>query len=180
MIVPFPEQHRRFQEVIVFGHKRRRPQADRWSAPSWESVQAPPDFLYGIPSSSGPRVFQKVQPTESELQHMLARSHLRTHLTALPEVTLPAPPLALGIGHVALLLASGHLDGVVHPAGRLPHVVRGTSRKREYIADVTDTVNADGTTTTKTTIAEKIELMVRTVDITGDIRTFLETGAKEE
>src|SRR5260370_10789762 len=111
---------------------------------------------------------------------MLAHSPLHAHLTAPAVVGLPSPPLALGIGHVALLLASGHLDGVVHPEGGPPHVVRGTSRKREYVADVTDTVNADGSTTTKTTIAEKIELMVRTVDLTVDIRTFLDTGAKEE
>ena len=75
--------------------------------------------------------------------------------------------------------ASGHLDGVVSPEGKPPHVVRGTSRKREYVADVDETENDDGTTTTKTTIAEKIELMVRTVDLSGNIRTFAETDAKE-
>jgi hypothetical protein len=111
---------------------------------------------------------------------MLAHSPLRAHLAAPAAAGLPSPPLALGIGHVALLLASGHLDGVVHPEGRPPHVVRGTSRKREYVADVTDTVNADGSTTTKTTISERIELMVRTVDRSGDIRTFLESDAREE
>ena len=40
--------------------------------------------------------------------------------------------------------------------------------------------NPDGTTTTKTTISERIELVVRTVDCTGTIHTFLESDAKEE
>ena len=179
LIVPFPEGHRPYKEVIVFGHKRTRPHVDQHGAASWRSVQAPTGFVYQIPSGTGPRVFLKVEPTEAELQQMLADSPLRSHLTALPALGLPSPPLALGIGHVALLLASGHLDGVVHPEGKAPHVVRGTSRKREYTSDVTESLNDDGTTTTKTTIAEKIELVVRTVDVSGKIQTFMETNAKE-
>ena len=183
MIVPFPEAHRPFHEVIVFGHKRVRPEVDRWRAgcwKGWESVEAPKDFRYHIPPGSGPRIFQKIEPTETELQDMLITSPLRSHLTAPPVVSLPSPPLSLGIGHVALLLASGHLDGVVRPEGKQPHVVRGSASKREYISDVTDIVNPDGSTSTRTTISERIELVVRTVDLTGKIRTFLETDSKEE
>ena len=181
-IVPFPENHRPFNEVIVFGHKRTRPRVDpRGSShTSWESVQAPEDFDYLIPSGVGPRAFQKLEPTEQELQRMLANSPLRSHLTAPAQVPLPSPPLALGIGHVALLLASGHLDGVVHPQGKPPHVVRGTSRKREFVSDVTETVNPDGSTTTRTTISERIDLTVRTVDLTGKLRTFMDTDATED
>jgi hypothetical protein len=178
MIVPFPERHRRFSEVVVFGVKRARPQVDRWGAASWDSVQAPAGYLYRIPAGAGPRVFQKIEPTEPELQRMLAESPLRSHLTAVSEVPLPSPPLALNIGHVALLLASGHLDGVVHPEGKPPHVVRGNARKREYVADVTDIENPDGSTTRRTTISERIELVVRTVDLTGRIHTFMDTDAQ--
>jgi hypothetical protein len=177
-IVPFPERQRRFNEVIVFGHKRTRLRANESDSSSWEAAQAPTGFIYHIPTGPGPKTFTKVEPTEPELRQMLARSPLRSHLTAVPETPLPSPPLALGIGHVALLLASGHLDGVVHPSGQSPHVVRGTSRKREFVADVTDTQNADGSTTTKTTLSERIELVVRTVDLTGDIRTFMDTEAQ--
>jgi predicted RNA methylase len=178
-IVPFPERHRPFAEVVLFGHKRAKPHADRWRSSSWESVQAPADFVYQIPAAPGPRIFLKTDPTERELEEMLSHSPLRAHLAAPAAVGLPSPPLALGIGHVALLLASGHLDGVVYPDGQPPHVVRGTSRKREYVADVTETDNDDGTTTTKTTIAEKIELVVRTVDLTGKITTFSENDGKD-
>ena len=178
-MVPFAVRHRRFHEVIVFGHKRARLQAEEWSSSSWELVQAPRGFLYQIPAGSGPRVFQKVEPTESELQRMLSCSPLRSHLTTPAETPLPSPPLALGIGHVALLLASGHLDGLVHPPGKPPHVVRGTSRKRAFVADVTDTTNPDGSTTKRTTISERIELVIRTVDLTGQIQTFLDTETSE-
>jgi len=180
-VVPFPEAYRPFREVIVFGHKRSRPEVGRttgWKA--WESVQAPQGFHYRIPPGDGPRVFQKVQPTEPELQRMLNGSPLRSHLKSSPETPVPSPPLPLGIGHVALLLASGHLDGVVQPAGLPPHVVRGTSRKHSFISDVTDAENQDGSTTTRTTISERIELVIRTVDRTGRIRIFSETDAKDE
>jgi hypothetical protein len=147
---------------------------------SWDAAQAPKGFRYRIPSGPGPRRFEKTEPTEPELQRMLASSPLRSHLMAPPEATVPSPPLPLGIGHVALLLASGHLDGVVQPEGKLPHVVRGTSRKHSFISDVNDTENDDGSTTTRTTISERIDLVIRTVDCSGHIRTFSEIDAKEE
>lgn len=174
-IVPFPQRHRRFQEVIVLGRKRSQRLGDRRS--SWEDVQAPAGFLYPIPAGSGPRVFQKIEPTEPELARLLARSPLRDHLTAAPVTTVSSPPLALDIGHVALLLASGHLDGVVQPADRPPHVVRGTARKQEYVSDVSNVVNPDGSTTKRTILSERIELIVRTVDATGTIQSFMGSEA---
>ena len=180
-VVPFPEAHRPFNEVIVFGHKRSRPEVDRSrDLKAWDCVQASKDFRYQIPPGNGPRLFQKVQPTEPELERMLNSSPLRSYLNSPPVAPVPSPPLPLGIGHVALLLSSGHLDGVVRPQGKLPHVVRGTSRKHSFISDVTDTENQDGSTTTRTTISERIELVIRTVDSKGRIRTFSETEAKDE
>ena len=180
MIVPFPAAHRPFDEVIVFGHKRSRLSVDQDESTrveAWDSVWAPRGFCYQIPPGSGPRTFQKVEPTEPELERLLAASPLRTFLKSPPDIPLPSPPLPLGIGHVALLLASGHLNGVVHPAGKTPHVVRGTSRKHAFVSDVTDTENPDGSTTSRTTITERIELVIRTVDRTGRIRTLSETDA---
>jgi hypothetical protein len=60
-------------------------------------------------------------------------------------------------------------------AGQSPHVVRGTSRKRQYVSDVTETGNPDGSTTKRTVLSERIELVVRTVDHTGIIQTFMDT-----
>jgi predicted RNA methylase len=180
-VVPFPEAYRPFGEVVVFGHKRTRLEADPTTGrKAWESIQAANGFLYQIPSGNGPRLFQKIQPTEAELQRMLTCSPLRSFLRSPSEKQVPSPPLPLGIGHVALLLASGHLDGVVQPEGALPHVVRGTSRKHSFVSDVTDTENNDGSTTTRTTISERIDLVIRTVDCSGHIRTFSKTDAKDE
>src|SRR4029453_2784769 len=109
-IVPFPEKHRRFKEVIVFGRKRAKPQAQHWGRSCWDQAQAPGGFVYDLPPASGPRVFEKSEPTEIELRQMLTNSPLQTHLNLAPVVPIPSPPLALGIGHVALLLASGQLD----------------------------------------------------------------------
>jgi uncharacterized methyltransferase DUF6094 len=182
-IVPFPKANRPFDEVIVFGHKRSGPEMDRnrtSGRKSWESVLAPKGFRYRIPPSDGPRRFQKIEPTESELKRMFANSPLRFHLQSPPVIPLPSPPLPLGIGHVALLLASGHLDGVVQVKDQPAHVVRGTSRKNAFVSDVTDTENPDGSTTTRTTISERIELVIRTVDHTGKIQTFSESDAGED
>src|SRR5205809_190974 len=59
MIVPFPEDHRPYSEVVVFGSKLAKPHVDRWRTRSWESVEAPAGFVYQIPAGSGPRVFLK-------------------------------------------------------------------------------------------------------------------------
>ena len=56
-IVPFPGSYRQFNEVIVLGHKRSKPQVDQWG--SGELMQAPMGFVYQIPPGTGPRVFQK-------------------------------------------------------------------------------------------------------------------------
>src|SRR5262249_51333957 len=95
-------------------------------------------------------------------------------LASVPAGRAASPPLALGTGHVALLLASGHLDGVVSPEGERPHLVRGTSRKKEVVTSEEVTEDDKGRQTTKTVLTEKIELIVRAVDWTGTVRTFTE------
>lgn len=125
-LVPFPTEHRPFNEVIVFGHKRPRliREQQRDERPSWAAVQAPQHFRSHIPPGTGPKTFQKVEPTEVELQRMLANSPLRDHLLAAPEAPLPSPPLALGIGHMALLLASSTASSIPRVKHRTSFAVR--------------------------------------------------------
>jgi len=80
--------------------------------------------------------------------------------------------LPLATGHLALLLAAGHLDGVVRPQGESPHVVRGTAHKVTYTASVEEIENKDGSITTKTIQSEKIVLTVRTAESDGTITTL--------
>jgi len=116
-VVPFPEGHRPFKEVIVFAHKRARHERTR-RTPLWESVEAPQDFVYHIPTGAGPRVFLKVEPTEPSCGRCWPLA-LGGTLDRAGSCRLPSPPLA-SASACALLLASGHLDGVVQPEGRLP------------------------------------------------------------
>jgi len=57
----------------------------------------------------------------------------------------------------------------VCPDGEPPHVVRGVSRKSEYLKDIE--VKDDGSGHTEIYM-ERIEMIVRTVDVTGRIKTF--------
>jgi len=108
-IVPFPAQHRPFKEVVVFGHKRSRIEADASGSVCWASVQAPEHFVYLLPASNGPRIFEKIEPTEPELRCLLAHSPLRAHLTA------PSPGALVlrrgQVGRIPTLVPARRLDG---------------------------------------------------------------------
>ncbi len=85
-----------------------------------------------VPLTTKPHTFKKIGYTLEEKAEMLANSPLNTHFETVPPRRVYEPPLALGRGHVALLLAAGILDGrVVGPDG-IPHVVRGSSFKARY------------------------------------------------
>ena len=88
---------------------------------------------------------------------------------------LPSPPLELGTGHVALLLASGHLDGLVCPPDEPPHVVRGCALKNTHVTDV-QVSETDGQTKTVTTLSERIDLVIRAVGPDGVIHTLSQSG----
>jgi SAM-dependent methyltransferase len=168
-IVPFPDGHRRFNEVMVFGVKRSSPISPytvEWN-PRRTGISS-----YTLPAGIKPRRWEKIEMTEAEISRAFAASPLRRFLEPPAEPTLPQPPLALGVGHIALLLAAGNLDGVVRPDDEPPHVVRGTADKVEYVASQDETENDDGSVTTKTVLAERIVLTVRAVGPDGDIRTF--------
>jgi hypothetical protein len=168
-IVPFPAHDRRFNEVMVFGVRRLSPVSPY--GVEWAPMRAE-IAPYALPPGIRPRRWEKTEMTEFEVRRAFARSPLRRYLEPPTAPSLPQPPLALGVGHIALLLAAGNLDGVVRPDGEPPHVVRGTAEKAEYVSSVQEIENEDGSMTTKTTIAERIVLTVRAVGPDGEIRTF--------
>jgi hypothetical protein len=177
-VVPFPANVRPYKEVCVFAVKRER-EVSKYDN-TWEQVQAQPGSRYYIPAGRGPVVWKKTEPTDRELAAALAASPLRSRWQAPPAFELKQPPLSLGLGHVSLLLSSGQIDGIVQPDnGRPPHVVRGTSRKKEYVASETEIQNNKGKVVgTKTIKRERIELVVRTIDTAGRLRTY--TSEPEE
>ena len=82
--------------------------------------------------------------------------------------------MQLGLGHLALLLASGSLDGLIEPPDEPPHVIRGTVRKVEYVKSQTSDLDDNNREVVKTVLAEKIVLTVRAVDASGTIHQFSE------
>ena len=169
-VLPFPEDCRKFNEVIVLGKKL--PERRNHYGLSWQNEQAQEGFTYVLPRTKGPRRFEKIALTEAEMVRALSTSPLRRQLQPPGAMPLPQPPLSLGTGHLALLLSAGHLDGVVHPECESPHVVRGTARKKQYLSGQEEIENDDGSVTTKTTISEKIVLSVRCVGPDGKIVTL--------
>ncbi len=134
--------------MIVLAVKREKPAEFK---PSWEKIQAQlAGFLYHLPKSGNPRYFAKTWADRGgTAQGSSKASPLRQKFTLTPLQPLPSPPLTPGTGHVALLLASGHLDGTVAPPGESPHLVRGTSRKKTVLTKVEVTENEKSVTEKK-------------------------------
>lgn len=178
-VVEFPADDRPSEEVIVFGVRREKqvPATSR----SWNDVERQrsgedePDYVYRLPKSSGPTRFEKTEMTEGEILAALVRSPLRRHLEVTETPPLPSPPMSLGKGHRAMLLAAGHLDGRVCPPGERPHVVRGTVIKNSYVQSTETEEQKDGEVS-KTVIAERIVLTVRVATASGQILTLTHDG----
>jgi len=173
-IVPFPDACRKYNEVVVLGIKRAT-MTNYWDRQDADVFIDTP-IVYGIPAGTGPTGrFVKIQMTEDELEVAFAHSPLNEYLQPPLVSTVDSPPLELSTGHLALLLASGHLDGLVQPPGEPPHVVRGTARKAEYVKETERTVEKGGDVSHKTVVGEKIELIIRAVDASGVIKTFTQS-----
>jgi len=172
-IRPFPEEFRNYKEVVVLGMKRSKPEeSNLWR---WEDVfkkSGKGMEVYPLAPCIPPKDFKQTELTTSQIEEALKSSPLNRYLESPPETPLPEPPLPLSNGHIALLLASGTLDGIVRPPHDLPHVVRGTARKEQYLDEVQENENADGSTTVKSIYQEKIVLTIRAVDTTGELHTY--------
>ena len=105
---------------------------------------------------------------------MVAASPLRFMLSPMVDRagSLPRPPMSIGAGHRALLLASGYVDGIICPPGEEPHVVRGSATKTKYISSSETTEEDDGSIVTKTVVSEKPQLVVRVLTAAGEIVTL--------
>lgn len=175
-VLTFPEEHRPFNEVVVIGIKRRNhvPVEDKaWDREVHHGALDGCSLRWTGPDKPvAPKTFEKGGLTEEELKEALAVSPL-WKMTDLPEARrTPRPPLPLSKGHLALMLASGQLDGIVAPPGESPHIVRGVAHKMCCLPDVTEEVQPNGSVKTTTVIRERIQLVVRAVGRDGIIRTF--------
>lgn len=124
-VLRFPEEVRKFKEVVVLAVKRKEPVESQ--TVTWQDVQAEAGHVYAVPAGEPPARFVKTEPTETELRRMLGGSPLRKVLEVSDDRPLARPPLPVNAGHRAMLLAAGHLDGLVKPKREAAHVVRGTA-----------------------------------------------------
>lgn len=179
-----PAEHRRYRELVVLGTKRKNPLPigeGPLAARDWYDVRETVPVLgsspkvYRLPSGKHPRIWRKTSFTPAELRRKLACSPLTAMLEGTRAAKAPSPPLPPGRGHVALILASGDLDGLVWPEGEPPHVVRGTAKKISFRdeAKCETKVSDDGGTSTKEVYSERIVLVVRAISSAdGTILTF--------
>jgi hypothetical protein len=86
--------------------------------------------------------------------------------------------MSLGKGHLAMMLAAGHLNGVVEHEGELPHVVRGTSIKKEQLAK-SEVIKTEDSVKIKTEYHENIRMVIRTLHADGTIND-LDGGNDDE
>ena len=200
----FPDGFRHFQEIVVIGYRRPVgwtleqaklqgmmhqagfhwrsygkaddfPQLGETQPKKWGAYDREEDVrVYLIPPTWKPSKFLKIGYTDEELIAAVNASGLNTLVEFVEPPKPRRPPLPPGKGHIAMLLASGTIDGVLFtPDGS--HVVRGVARKTEYLNEEASRVEIDdesGEARIKEVISEKINLSVRAVGPDGVIHTF--------
>ena len=171
--MPFPEEVRKYSETVILGYKRKQSRVvNRRDCPyNWLEQRMQDRIVYQLPAGVRPKVFRKTEPTDTELVRLVAKSPLRFHIERPADRAdyRPRPPLSPGNGHRAMLLASGHIDGLICPPDEPPHVIRGTAAKEEYVASCDESEDDKGNVTTRTVISEKPRLVIRVLDSHGKI-----------
>lgn len=133
-----------------------------------------PHSTFFLPPAWKPMSFHKSQYLPEELALALEESPLQKLTQEVEARTLARPPLPPGKGHVALLLASGQLDGVVESEDG-SHVVRGTAKKVEYwneAASKSEVNPETGALTTKDVYSQKVVLVIRAAWQDGTLITL--------
>jgi hypothetical protein len=171
--MPFPESVRKYGETVILGAKRKQAKQDisNRCQRDWLKERIGTQVVYRLPAGQRPKVFRKSEPTDTELARLVAHSPLRFHIER-PADSLsdrPRPPMSPGIGHRAMLLASGHIDGLICPPNEPPHVIRGTATKDQYVASCNESEDEKGCVITKTVISEKPRLVIRVLGADGTI-----------
>jgi hypothetical protein len=172
--MPFPEPVRKYNETILLGVKRRNWNPLNRSQHGWLDEAFGRYVVYDLPAGHRPKRFLKAEPTDEELVRLVAASPLRHLLAGSSGITSQKlrPPMSIGIGHRAMLLASGFLNGLIAPPGEPPHVIRGTCSKEQYMSDQSVSEDDEGNSTTRTVLSEKAKLSIRVLDHGGRITTL--------
>ena len=174
----FPEEdYEPFRQVVVFGAKKQKPSVDtaafaKLSAIPNETLAELPYAdapVYTLPPSPPVTLFRSTALDQEDLERELRSSPLWEridgHATS-QNGRLDRPPLPLHAGHLGLLLASGHLDGIVGE-GDERHVVRGKADK------VTHTYSEhDGDSIIERQV-ERYQVSIKLLTQDGEIATLM-------
>ena len=174
--LPFPAEVRKYSETVVMGRKRKSPApiGSQVRHYEWLDRMMAKNIIYDLPPGRRPKVFRKSEPTDAELSRLVAASPLRFLLEPMADAAgeMPRPPLSIGVGHRALLLASGFVDGLIQPPDELAHVIRGSATKSSYVSSCETTEDDDGNSKTVTVVSEKPQLVIRVLTANGEIVTL--------
>lgn len=134
--------------IVVFGVRRAR-----YQPPTNAAINAADEVVkglksclttYNVPSSSGKLGVWRTSQVDplTVLDAFAGGASLAKSVIARGDpqglVSIGAPPLSLKQGHLALLMASGRLDGVIG-RGKQRHVLKGRVQRKLYKADPTGT-----------------------------------------
>lgn len=168
----------KYGEAVIIGVRRKINTQVDWSGRVRSAMTWDEAISRNFTAPPGAKVTHRKQSyTDAELQALASSSTANAMLEIQSTAKERAirPPMELTHGHVALLLASGYLDGVVAKPGELPHVVRGSTKKVvEVKTEKTDTGSRE-------IQVEHIQLTVKVATLNGVIQLNdrLQTEAEE-
>lgn len=173
--IPEPVKYR---ETVLLGVRRKVTTQPDWTGRVRYDQPWAEALKSNLVAPEGSKVRHRKQSyTETDMAELAASSTANAMLeiqTTAKERAL-RPPMELTHGHVALLLASGYLDGVVAKPGELPHVVRGSTKK---VVEVRTEKTEAGSREIQ---VEHIQLTVKVATLNGVIQLNdrLQTEAEE-
>lgn len=173
----FPtEDYGRFSQIVIFGARKERAGSDAAAfrglvaarSADLPEIPANPDWLYAVPETKPIALFKSGSIDEDELQKSLQRSPLWDRITHKVQIAKGSnhPPLPLRTGHLALVLASGYLDGEVGDASNL-HIVKGRVFKK---TKRTTEKSGEDTVVKETDI---IRVSVKILEPSGEIKILM-------
>lgn len=180
VIVPYLTEHRKFDEVVVFG-KRRKQRAEGHKL-AWHrehrffgadpSAHDAPRYVVPLVPDGG-RTFKKMAYTEQELARVMAQSKLKRIFAPPAPRSQPKPGLQLSPGQRALVLAGGFLNRTLKKNGETI-LIKASPGKETFVRSVDEeeifSAKTNRCEIKKTTIlSERIVLRVRVLTEKGTI-----------
>ena len=149
----FPEpEYQDYKQIVITGNKKPKPEPvpPTLELHNYSEADAP---TLSLPPTSAVKLFKtfKLNPSDLAALLELRLDDLLKPLTPTSHASLTTatPPLPLHLGHLSLLLAAGHINGILG-AGQDRHVVRGSVIKRTSVKNESHaTENGQCFTTTK-------------------------------